>query len=196
MITDATLDKTIRLAQQGDRDAQQELIEMHRPAIHANVRRYLRGRKIEEVEDCVQDILLKIVAHIGDFDVDRGVKFSTWIFTFVRNHCFDQLKRKRHPVFSLNQASRDDDSLAGDWIGDGEQPYEIVVRNEFFRSLQVALAELPDELSRIFALREFQGLEFRMIAKRLRLPLGTVKSKHYRALERLQFQLRPYQVAV
>ena len=131
-MSDQQLDPIIRRAQAGEHSAQQTLIEMHRQAIHGNVRRYLRGRPVEEVEDCVQDILLKIVSHIGDFDLDRGVKFTTWIFTFVRNHCFDQLKRKRRPVFSMSQSS-DDDSHAPEWIGNAELPEKAAMRGEFFQ---------------------------------------------------------------
>lgn len=186
----------VRQAQAGDEDARAELLEAFRRPIFSQVRKYLPYRKNEDIEDYVQDIMVKVVAHLDDFDFDRGVKFTTWVFTFVRNHCFDQSKRKRRPTFSMYApfAGSDDDST-GEWLGEDNPPDQKVLKDEFRVAVRQALAELPDELSKIFALRELQGLEFHMIASRLRLPLGTVKSKHYRALDKLRFALQPFRLA-
>ena len=188
----------VRRAQQGDQDAHAEQLETFRRPVHAQVKKYLPSRRWDDLEDCVQDILLKVVAHLHEFDFDRGVKFTTWVFTFVRNHCFDEMKRKRRPTFSMYAPFRgaEDDEATGEWLGADDPPDRQALRDEFRLALRKALAELPEELSRIFALRELQGLEFHMIARRLRLPLGTVKSKHYRALDRLKFALRSFRLAL
>lgn len=183
----------VRLAQSGDEAARRQIIEVFQPPIRVTVARFLRARFPNDVDDYVQDVFVKVFAHLDDFDESRNVRFSTWIYTFVRNHCFDQLKRKRLPIHALT-SSVDDDGR-GDWIAAGEPPEEQVLRREFATALRQALNDLPAELRGIFRLRELEGLDFAAIARRLRLPLGTVKSKHYRAIDRLRFLLRPFQLA-
>lgn len=185
----------VRQAQNGNEDARAELLEAFRRPIFSQVRKYLPYRKPEDIEDYVQDVMVKIVGHLNDFDFDRGVKFTTWVFTFVRNHCFDQSKRKRRPTFSMYAPFAGSDDTSGEWLGAENPPDEKVLRDEFRAAVRNAVSELPEELSKIFALRELQGLEFHMIARRLRLPLGTVKSKHYRALDKLRFALQPFRLA-
>lgn len=179
-------------AQSGDNDAHQTIIETYRRPVRVTVAQFLRGRYSGDIEDAVQDVFLKVFSHIRDFDFSRRVKFSTWIYTFVRNHCFDRLKKKRLPAFSMHVSSRDEDD-ASDWIpGDTLAPEKDASRREFRFALKDALNALPRELSRVFRMREVDGLEFHAIAAKLRQPLGTVKSKHYRALDRLRFMLRGF----
>ncbi len=187
-------DSVVRRAQNGNEHARKEIIRTFERPIRVTVSRFLRTRYPNDVEDFVQDIFVKIFAHLGDFDFSRRVKFSTWIYTFVRNHCFDQLKRKRLPVVP-QYIPPDEEEGSPDWLARSDPPEVAAERNEFVNALRRALNDLPDELVRIFKMREFYGLEFHAIAKRLRLPLGTVKSKHYRALDRLRFLMRSFQFA-
>jgi RNA polymerase sigma-70 factor (ECF subfamily) len=187
-------DDVIRRAQAGDEDAQKRIIATFTRPIRVTVNRFLGTRFPNEVDDFVQDVFLRIFSHIRDFDLSRGVKFSTWTYTFVRNYCFDQMKRKRLPTFSLSSSVKGDEASA-EWVGDSEPPERKSERREFAGALRRALNDLPMELRRIFKLREFEGHEFQAIARKLRLPLGTVKSKHYRALDRLRYSLRSFQVA-
>ncbi|MFG0316936.1 MAG: RNA polymerase sigma factor [Planctomycetota bacterium JB042] len=195
MTYDIPSDVIVR-AQKGDTEAHRAIVETFRRPVRVTVAQFLRGRYASEIEDAVQDVFLKVFSHIRDFDFSRRVKFSTWIYTFVRNHCFDKLKKKRLPVFSMNASSRDDEDGSTDWIaGDAPTPDGEASRREFRFALRAALESLPRELSRVFRMREFDGLEFHAIAAKLRQPLGTVKSKHYRALDRLRFLLRGFRSA-
>src|SRR5690606_34045245 len=98
----------IARAQRGDEDASRQILEaMHRPVI-ATIYRFLGSRFRSEVEDIAQDVFLKIFRSIERFDPERGVKFTTWVYTFVRNHCFDVLKKRRVPTVSMTP--RDDDA--------------------------------------------------------------------------------------
>ena len=188
-------DDVIRRAQGGDEDAQKLIIATFSRPIRVTVNRFLGTRFPAEIEDFVQDVFLRIFSRLRDFDLERGVRFSTWVYTFVRNYCFDQLKRKRLPTFSLSAPGRTEESTAAEWACDCEPPERRYERREFAGALRSALNDLPTELRRIFKLREFEGHEFQAIARKLRLPLGTVKSKHYRALDRLRFMLRSFQMA-
>jgi len=189
----------VRRAQKGDTAAQQVIIDRFSRPIRSLVARHLRMKWPShapygtpyDVEDHVQDIFLKVFARIGSFDPSRDVKFSTWLYAVVRHHCYDQLRRKRLPAFSMYAASFGDDRQE-EWLEGGEPPERIVLRREFTRALLRALAKLPEDLRRTFKLREFEGFEFGKIAGMLRLPLGTVKAQHYRAVDRLRYLLRSF----
>ena len=85
----------VKRAQQGDEAASRIIIEsMHRPIL-ATIYRFLGSRYRPELEDIAQDIFMKVFRAIDRFDPERGVKFTTWVYTFVRNHCFDVLKKRR-----------------------------------------------------------------------------------------------------
>lgn len=182
----------IRSAQNGDGDAQRTIITLFTRPIHVTVSRLLHTQHLSDIEDCVQDIFLKLMAHLRDFDFGRGVKFSTWLYTFVRNHCFDRTKKKRLPTTSLTGPDGEDRS--GEWLGVANSPEALLEQREFTLALARALNELAPDLRQIFLCREVEGLEFHQIARRLSVPLGTVKSKHYRALDRLRFLLRSFRL--
>ena len=184
----------IQRAQNGDAAAHQAIIELFSQPIRVTVARFLRRKRPYDVEDHVQDIFLKVFKRIETFDSARDVKFSTWLYALVRNHCYDQLRRKRLPVFSMYASVFEDDEQE-DWLEGGEPPEGVVLRREFARALIRAIAKLPEDLRRIFKLREFDGFEFRKIASMLRQPLGTVKSQHYRAVDRLRYLLRSFRPA-
>ncbi len=94
----------IRAALDGDLQASRRIVEtLHRPIL-ATIHRYLGRRFAEEAEDVAQEIFLKVFRSLDRFDPSRGVKFTTWVFTFVRNHCLDVLKKKRIPTVSLGSA--------------------------------------------------------------------------------------------
>ncbi|MBI4878170.1 MAG: sigma-70 family RNA polymerase sigma factor [Planctomycetes bacterium] len=184
----------IRRAREGEPAARHEIVAAYARPIRATVRKLLGTRNAGDVDDCVQEVFLRIFAHLGDFDPERGVRFSTWAYALARNFCFDQFKRRRLPCVPLSVSDADGEP-AGEWLGETEPPESRAERREFLGALGRALNDLPAELRGIFRLREFEGWEFRAIARRLRLPLGTVKSKHYRALDRLRALLRSFRLA-
>ncbi len=184
----------VRRAREGEPAARHEIAAAYARPIRATVRKLLGSRNAGDVDDCVQEVFLRIFAHLGDFDPKRGVRFSTWAYTLARNFCFDQFKRRRLPCVPLSLPDPDGES-DGEWLGRAEPPERRAESREFLRALGRALDNLPAELRGIFRLREVEGWEFRAIARRLRLPLGTVKSKHYRALDRLRVLLRSFRLA-
>ena len=193
-MSNAITTELILKAQQGDAQAHQKIIELFARPIRATVARFVRKKRPYDLEDHVQDIFLKVFSRIGSFDPGRDVRFSTWLYALVRNHCYDQLRRKQLPVYSMNSPAWADDEQE-EWLAGGEPPEGIVFRREFGVALMRAIANLPSDLRHIFHLREFDGFEFRKIAKMLSIPLGTVKSQHYRAVDRLRYLLRSFRPA-
>ncbi len=180
--------QTVRAAQRGDEDAARTLIErLHRPIL-ATAYRFLGPRYREQIEDIGQEIFLKIFRALDRFDVDRGVKFTTWVYAFVRNHCFDVQKKKRIPETSLT--GQDDEQLQVE--ADAPGPPAQVETSELGERIEQAVAMLGEEQRMAFILREYEGLDYAQIAEVMSVSEGTIKSRLHRAKEALRLRLAPY----
>lgn len=189
-MTDIDL-QLVAAAQAGDEDACRTIIDvLHRPIL-ATVYRFLGNRHRADVEDIAQDIFLKIFRSIDRFDAERGVKFTTWVYTFVRNHCFDVLKKRRLPTGSLTGTG--DGDVQREVVDHGAaQPDRGVQNEELGLKIEEALAALGEDQRMVFILREYEGLEYGAIAVVMGISEGTVKSRLHRAKESLRHRLQPY----
>lgn len=177
----------------GDQDACREIVErLHRPVL-ATTHRFLGKRFQGEAEDIAQEIFLKVFRTLDRFDKDRGVKFTTWVFTFVRNHCFDVLKKKRIPTTSLQGEDADGEEKSWE-LEDGarRRPLELVESSELGEQIERALAGLTEEQRMVFVLREYEQLDLKSISEVMDCSEGTVKSRLHRAKEALKQRLEPY----
>ncbi|MCR9243776.1 MAG: sigma-70 family RNA polymerase sigma factor [bacterium] len=182
--------ETVAAARRGDQDAARELVErLHRPII-ATIYRFLGPGFKKDVEDIAQDVFLKIFRAIDRFD-DSRAKFTTWVYTFVRNHCFDVLKRRRLPTTSMH-AGPDDESHRDFEDARELQPVQDAENEELGRRIGEALQGLGEDQRMVFILREYEGLDYREIADVTGVNEGTVKSRLFRAKEALRQQLEPY----
>jgi RNA polymerase sigma-70 factor, ECF subfamily len=178
-------------ARNGDQDACRVLIEaLHRPVI-ATIFRFLGPRWRHEIEDLAQEVFLKIFRSLDRFDPQRA-KFTTWVYTFVRNHCYDVLKKRRVATTSLT-STFDGDEKQQD-VPDGRElrPAEEAENAELGRKIGEALAELGEDQRMVFVLREYEGLDYAAIADVTGVSEGTVKSRLHRAKEALRHRLEPY----
>jgi len=177
-------------AQAGDEDANRAIVEgLHRPVI-ATIFRFLGPGYRREVEDLAQEVFLKVFRAIDKFDPSRA-KFTTWVYTFVRNHCFDVLKKRRLQTTSMHAVG--DDDTDRDFADRRElQPTEASENTELGRRIGEALATLGEDQRMAFILREYENLDYREIATITGVNEGTVKSRLFRAKESLRKQLAPY----
>lgn len=178
-------------AQAGDQDACRTIIDrLHRPVL-ATIFRFLGTRYQAEMEDIAQDVFLKLFRAIERFDPDRGVKFTTWTYTFVRNHCFDVLKKKRVQTTSLT--TTDEDQGQRDLPDQEARPPGTSLENrELGKKIEEALSGLGEDQRMVFVLREYEGLEYGAIAQVMGVSEGTIKSRLHRAKEALRTRLAPY----
>jgi RNA polymerase sigma-70 factor (ECF subfamily) len=182
-------DATILAARSGDQEACRAIVEaLHRPVI-ATIFRFLGPGYRRDVEDIAQDVFLKVFRAIDRFDADQA-KFTTWVYAFVRNHCFDVLKRRRLPTTSLHGA---DDEPDQDHADRRELlPLRDAENLELGRRIGEALQSLGEDQRMAFVLREYEGLDYREIAGVTGVNEGTVKSRLFRAKAALRQQLEPY----
>lgn len=189
----------IEAASRGDQDAARRIVEaLHRPIL-AVVYRFIGRRSTDDIEDIAQEIFLKVFRALDRFDPSRGVKFTTWVFTFAKNHCFDVLKKRRVPTTSIDSsasgAAADGDGDGGSWELDdsaGRRPLDLTLNSELGARIEAALQDLSPDHRMVFVLREFEQLDLKSIATVMECSEGTIKSRLHRAKEALKEKLRPY----
>ena len=178
-------------AKQGCQASFTELVHRYAPRLQAFLRRKTRPR--HEVEDLVQDTLIKAYQNLDQYD--RTWKFSTWLFTIARNLCTDNARRgalrKADSLDQTPQPARDDsgphriEKIAGS-EGNAEK---AAMNREIAVRVDRAVAELPVDQREVFLMREVMDMSFAEIAAATKTSEPTVKSRMRYALERLRAAL-------
>jgi RNA polymerase sigma-70 factor, ECF subfamily len=175
-----TTTDTIVAAQRGDPSACRAIVASHQRSVHALVWRMLgvRGRP-DLVEDLVQEAFLRIFRALPRFAPSGRAKFSTWLLTIVTRTAIDELRR---PFIVRGPQP---ESLASPT----ETPAEASERASTGRAIARAVEGLGPEIRATFVLRAYHDLSHAEIAEALRVDVGTVKSRLWRARQALQREL-------
>ena len=141
----------------------------------------------DEAGEVVGDVFVQVWRHIDQHDARRG-PLVPWILSIARNRALDVLRRRRRwwrKTERIAQAQGEpEDNVAS-------TPHEASVPGwPVHREVHAALAALPEEQRRVVLLSYFEGLSHREIARRLRQPLGTVKTRMRMAHQRLTERLK------
>ena len=141
----------------------------------------------DEAGEVVGDVFVQVWRHIDQHDARRG-PLVPWILSIARNRALDMLRRRRRwwrKTERIAQAQGEpEDNVAS-------TPHEASVPGwPVHREVHAALAALPEEQRRVVLLSYFEGLSHREIARRLRQPLGTVKTRMRMAHQRLTERLK------
>lgn len=144
-----------------------------------------------KAQDLTQEAFAKIYAKRADYQ--HGGKFSTFLWRVAVNLCLDELRRlKRRREFSLlPDADGEEANFLEELPGTERSPEENAVAEEQALMVRRAIQHLPENYRIVVILRHYQNLKFREIAEILRVPLGTVKSRMFEALQMLQQNLAP-----
>ena len=142
------------------------------------------GAARAEAEDRVQDLFLKLYQHARTYE--RQGRFAAYAFRVARNLWIDRSRR-----FALREVTRGadagDDAFLGRVADVGlEEPLEGLSRKEEVDRLRTALAELPEHHRLVFELGVVQELPYAEIGAILDIPVGTVKSRMFHAVRKLQ----------
>ena len=166
----------IKKFQEGDVGAYNQLVFRFKDRLLNFIYRFVND--LDLAEDLVQDTLLKLYTHKDSYQ--EIAKFSTWLYTIAANLARTELrKKKRRKTFSVTELSREDREFI---IASSDvDPSQDFSSQNFEKSVQRALAELPDDFKTIIILRDIQELSYDEISKIVELPLGTVKSRINRA---------------
>lgn len=174
----------------GDRSAYNEIVRRYQNRVFSMCFRWMGDRSI--AEEVAQDVFLALFRALDRFRGDA--KLSTWIFRVTVNHCknrslYRQRRGKGRHV-TIDGDMRDDDSPKRQIAAEGPGTDVSVHRSEAEELLHEGLAALDEDQRRIIILRDINDLSYDEIAKILKLPKGTVKSRLHRARGELARKLR------
>ncbi len=172
----------VKAAQGGDMVAFEELVARHRDKMYA--RAYSIVHNEEQAMDLSQEAWIKAWQRIGGFE--GGSSFTTWMTRITINVCLDHLRRnQRHRVEPLPDAQDEPDAwerlLPVVWTN----PTEGLERGEIRVRIDEALGKLSEAHRTVIALHEFEGMEYKEIAKTVGISVGTVMSRLFYARRRL-----------
>jgi RNA polymerase sigma-70 factor (ECF subfamily) len=184
-IPDLTL---VQRVQQGDRRAFDQLVLRYQHKVLKLVMRYMRNHA--EAEDIAQEAFLKAYRAIHSFRGDSA--FYTWIYRIAINTAKNALvAAKRRPLdYDLDLQDPEQNERNGR-LRDEATPESLLLTEEIRETVDAAIGALPEDLRRAVVLREYEGLSYEEIAAVMECPVGTVRSRIFRAREAIDRQLRP-----
>ena len=178
-------DKLVKRAKNGDSRAFDLLVLKYQGRVAQLISRYLNNAA--EVEDVTQEAFIKAYRALPNFRGDSA--FYTWLYRIAANAA------KNHLVALGRRPSSDvalDDSEVFDVPGrlkDQESPDEVIMGQQLETLISRTIEELPVELRAALTLREFEGLSYEEIADVLECPIGTVRSRIFRAREAIDVKV-------
>ncbi|MEX1168272.1 MAG: RNA polymerase sigma factor RpoE [Hydrogenophaga sp.] len=160
----------------------------------------LIGRMVRDVDlvpDIAQETFIRAYKALGQFRGDA--QFYTWLYRIAVNTAKKQLlELKRDPlIYQSQMKTGDDDETSGPEYeqnisaSSSETPDAILASKEIAQAVNAALDALPEELRMAITLREMDGLSYEEIAQALDCPIGTVRSRIFRAREAISLRIKP-----
>jgi RNA polymerase sigma-70 factor, ECF subfamily len=141
----------------------------------------------QQAEDVFQSTFLSVHLRIDQFE--EGRRFRPWLYAIASNKAIDYMRRnRRHQVGSLDAKlgnSDSDESMVSQIAGEEIAPDEKAMRNETSDQVRAAVLELNEPTQQLIHLAFYQGLKYSDIAEILNIPLGTVKSRVFTAIRKL-----------
>ncbi len=177
----------VERVQKGDKRAYDLLVLKYQHRVRAIISRYVQDR--DEVNDVTQEAFVKAYRAIPAFRGDS--QFYTWLYRIAVNTAKNFLvSRSRRPP--ANDVDLDDagDHGGSDSLRDVDSPENLVYRDELGRIINETINALPEDLRTALLLREFDGLSYEEIAVEMACPVGTVRSRIFRAREAVDEQVK------
>jgi RNA polymerase sigma-70 factor (ECF subfamily) len=177
----------------GDVKAFEMLVVKYQRRIERLIGRMVRD--VDLVPDIAQETFIRAYRAIPQFRGDSA--FYTWLYRIAVNTAKKALMElKRDPLVTESaRASRDDDddnpSRVENELTNGETPEAVMASKQIASAVNFAIEALSDDLRQAITLREIEGLSYEEIAELMNCPIGTVRSRIFRAREAIALRLRP-----
>lgn len=180
--------KLVVRVQKGDKTAFDLLVRKYQHKVAKLVSRYVRDRR--EVEDVTQEALIKAYRAIGGFRGESA--FYTWLYRIAVNTAKNYLESQgRRPPGSDMEIEGAELIESGEGLRDQATPERQMLTNEIATTVHRVLEHLPPDLRTAITLREIEGMSYEEIAEVMDCPIGTVRSRIFRAREAIDLELRP-----
>jgi RNA polymerase sigma-70 factor (ECF subfamily) len=178
----------VQRAQRGESGAFDALVRRYQHKVVKLVMRYVRNPT--EAEDIAQDAFIKAYRALSRFRGDSA--FYTWLYRIAINTAKNSLAaRARNPVQLDSNGSGDEDRPGlEERMIDTATPEALALTEEIRATVSAAIDRLPEDLRTAIMLRELEGLSYEEIAKTMDCPVGTVRSRIFRAREAVDERLR------
>jgi RNA polymerase sigma-70 factor (ECF subfamily) len=178
----------VRRVQRGDSAAFDLLVRKYQHRIAALIGRYIADWS--ECQDVAQDTFIRAYRAIGNFRGDA--QFYTWLHRIAvntaKNHLVAHKRRPPTEDIDVGDAEQFDSGIR---LRDTDTPDRELARQQMEQVVMRAVDALPEELRTAITLREVEGLSYDEIAQRMDCPIGTVRSRIFRAREAIDAELRP-----
>jgi len=181
--------KLVARVQQGDKKAFDLLVLKYQRKIQRLLSRVLRDQS--DIDDVMQEAFIKAYRALPQFRGDSA--FYTWLYRIAintaRNWMATQSRRPSSP--GLNQSVDGETFDEIDNLTDNNTPESVLASHEIANTVNAVIDQLPAELRTAIVLREIDGLSYEEIAETMDCPIGTVRSRIFRAREAIAAKLRP-----
>jgi len=177
----------VQRVQKGDKTAFDLLVLKYQHKVVKLVTRYLRDPA--DAEDVAQEAFIKAYRAIPQFRGDSA--FYTWLYRIAINTAKNAIvSRDRNPVeFDLDMQNVEESSSMQLRLADSETPESLLQTEEIRETVNRAIEALPEDLRTAIVLRELEGLSYEDIAQAMDCPVGTVRSRIFRAREAIDKRL-------
>ncbi|RZT95270.1 RNA polymerase sigma factor RpoE [Rivibacter subsaxonicus] len=183
----------VERVKRGDTRAFEMLVVKYQRRIERLIARMVRD--VDLVPDIAQETFIRAYRALPQFRGESA--FYTWLYRIAVNTAKKQLMElKRDPlVFEAARFGGDEDgdetSRAENELSDGETPESVLATKEIALTVNAAIESLSDDLRQAITLREIEGLSYEEIAAVMNCPIGTVRSRIFRARDTIAQRLRP-----
>ena len=178
----------VKQAQAGDTKAFEMLVTRYQQKVANIISRYVRDR--DEVLDVAQEVFIKVYKALPRFRGDSA--FYTWIYRIAintsKNHLVARSRRIQNSDVEPEEAERYASALE---MQNFDTPEAEYARQEIETAVTKAVDELPEDLRSAIVMREVDGLSYEEIAKAMDCPIGTVRSRIFRARDAIDRALKP-----
>jgi RNA polymerase sigma-70 factor (ECF subfamily) len=189
-MSDREIDRQlVERAQQGDKKAFGLLVEKYQRKLARLLSRFIRDQA--EVEDVTQEAFIKAYRALPAFRGDSA--FYTWLYRIGINTAKNYLMAlgRRAPTSTEVEAEEAEGFEEGEQLRDINTPESLLLSNEIAETVNATIEKLPEELRKAIQMREIEGMSYEDIAQAMDCPIGTVRSRIFRAREAIAEQLRP-----
>ena len=179
----------VRRVQKGDKRAFDLLVIKYQHKIAKLISRYIRDP--DEVQDVAQEAFIKAYRALANFRGESA--FYTWLYRIAintsKNHLMAQGRRPPGSDVEIEDALITEEGAEA--LSDVDTPEGLALTDEIERVILAAIEALPEELRTAITLRELEGLSYEEIAEAMSCPVGTVRSRIFRAREAIDAKLKP-----
>jgi RNA polymerase sigma-70 factor (ECF subfamily) len=181
--------RLVERAQRGDKQAFDLLVSKYQRKLGRLLSRFIRDPA--EVEDVAQEAFIKAYRALPSFRGDSA--FYTWLYRIGINTAKNYLVAmgRRAPTVTEFDSDEAESFEDGEQLRDINTPESVLMSKEIGATVNAAMDDLPDDLRTAITLREIEGLSYEEIASIMNCPIGTVRSRIFRAREAIAARLRP-----